>query len=95
MKADLFDIEEEWYPPSSLPDLTNCERIATIWNVLLRKKLLDKITPTEVTAMMIGLKLARLAEDMRTEMHKCKCKNCASACVFECLTLCRAKSYCL
>jgi DNA polymerase I-like protein with 3'-5' exonuclease and polymerase domains len=28
MKADLFDIEEEWYPPSSLPDLTNCERIA-------------------------------------------------------------------
>ncbi len=28
MKADLFDIEEEWYPPSSLPDLTNCERIS-------------------------------------------------------------------
>ena len=28
MKADLFDLAEEWYPPSSLPDLTNCERIA-------------------------------------------------------------------
>ena len=28
MKTDLFDVEEEWAPPSSLPDLTNCERIA-------------------------------------------------------------------
>ena len=28
MKTDLFDEEEEWAPPSSLPDLTNCERIA-------------------------------------------------------------------
>ena len=49
------------------PALLNHERIATIWNVLLRKKLLDKITPTEVTAMMIGLKLARLAEDMHKD----------------------------
>ena len=43
------------------------ERIATIWNVLLRGKLLKQITPTEVTAMMIGLKLARLAEDMHKD----------------------------
>ena len=28
MKTDLFDDEEEWAPPSSLPDLTNCERMA-------------------------------------------------------------------
>ena len=28
VKADLFDLAEEWYPPSSLPDLRNCERIA-------------------------------------------------------------------
>ena len=28
MKTDLFDDEEEWSPPSSLPDLTNCERMA-------------------------------------------------------------------
>jgi len=28
MKADLFDMDEEWSPPSSLPDLTGCERIA-------------------------------------------------------------------
>ena len=28
MKTDLFDEEEEWAPPSSLPDLTNCDRIA-------------------------------------------------------------------
>ena len=38
--------------------LINHERIATIWNVLLRRKLLDKITPTEVVAMMVGLKRA-------------------------------------
>ena len=49
------------------PALLNHERIATIWNVLLRKKLLDKITPTEVVAMMVGLKLARLAEDMHKD----------------------------
>jgi hypothetical protein len=49
------------------PALLNHERIATIWNVLLRAKLLNKITPTEVTAMMIGLKLARLAEDMHKD----------------------------
>ena len=49
------------------PALLNHERIATIWNVLLRKKLLDKITPTEVTAMRVGLKLARLAEDMHKD----------------------------
>ena len=49
------------------PALLNHERIATIWNVLLGAKLLDKITPTEVTAMMIALKLARLAEDMHKD----------------------------
>jgi hypothetical protein len=47
--------------------MINHERIATIWSVLLRKKLLHTITPTEVTAMMIGLKLARLAEDMHKD----------------------------
>jgi hypothetical protein len=49
------------------PALLNHQRIAAIWNVVLRKKLLDQITPTEVTAMMIGLKLARLAEDMHKD----------------------------
>jgi|TARA_Y100000114_G_scaffold80479_1_gene74146 hypothetical protein len=43
--------------------LINHERIATIWNVLLQRKLLSKITPEEVTMMMIGLKLARLSQD--------------------------------
>ena len=28
MKADLFDFEDTWVPPSSFPDLTNCDRIA-------------------------------------------------------------------
>jgi hypothetical protein len=49
------------------PALLNHQRIATIWNVILRKKLLDQITPTEVVAMMVGLKLARLAEDMHKD----------------------------
>tara|TARA_R100000995_G_C3474974_1_gene120394 strand:+ start:1274 stop:1570 length:297 start_codon:yes stop_codon:yes gene_type:complete len=49
------------------PALINHERIATIWSVILRRKLLHKITPAEVTAMMIGLKLARLAEDMNQD----------------------------
>ena len=44
--------------------LINHERIATIWNVLLQRKLLNKITPEEVTMMMIGLKLARLTQDV-------------------------------
>tara|TARA_Y100001972_G_scaffold4098_1_gene4694 strand:- start:229 stop:507 length:279 start_codon:yes stop_codon:yes gene_type:complete len=44
--------------------LVNHERIATIWNVLLQQKLLNKITPEEVTMMMIGLKLARLTQDV-------------------------------
>ena len=26
--ASLMPIEEEWHPPSTLPDLTNCDRIA-------------------------------------------------------------------
>ena len=43
--------------------LFNHERIATIWNVLLQRRLLSKITPEEVTMMMIGLKLARLSQD--------------------------------
>ena len=44
--------------------LINHERIATIWNVLLQRRLLSKITPEEVTMMMIGLKLARLSQDV-------------------------------
>jgi CRP-like cAMP-binding protein len=49
------------------PALINHERIATIWSVILRRKLLHTITPAEVTAMMVGLKLARLAEDMNQD----------------------------
>ena len=45
------------------PAKMNHERIAAIWNVFLEKKLVHAITPEDVVACMIGLKLARLAED--------------------------------
>ena len=45
------------------PAKMNHERIAAIWNVFLEKKLVHAITPKDVVACMIGLKLARLAED--------------------------------
>lgn len=41
------------------PAKFNHERIATIWGVILGRC----ITPEQVVACMIGLKLARLAED--------------------------------
>ena len=41
------------------PAKFNHERIATIWSVILGRC----ITPEQVVACMIGLKLARLAED--------------------------------
>tara|TARA_E500000075_G_scaffold33684_1_gene30084 strand:- start:1637 stop:1915 length:279 start_codon:yes stop_codon:yes gene_type:complete len=41
------------------PAKFNHERIATIWSVILGRC----ITPEQVAACMIGLKLARLAED--------------------------------
>jgi|TARA_B100001057_G_scaffold179995_1_gene180689 hypothetical protein len=41
------------------PAKFNHERIATIWSVVLGRC----ITPEQVVACMIGLKLARLAED--------------------------------
>ena len=28
MRTDLLDFEEEWMPPSSLPDLTSVKRMA-------------------------------------------------------------------
>ena len=42
------------------PAKFNHERIATIWSVVLGRC----VTPEQVVACMIGLKLARLAEDM-------------------------------
>lgn len=47
------------YGPAKL----NHQRIADIWSILLAKKLSAEITPEEVVACMVGLKLARLAED--------------------------------
>ena len=47
------------YGPAKL----NHQRIADIWSILLAKKLSANITPEEVVACMVGLKLARLAED--------------------------------
>ena len=44
-------------------NLLNHRRIATMWNVVLGKKLSAPIEPEEVAACMIGLKIARLAED--------------------------------
>jgi hypothetical protein len=48
------------YGPAKL----NHQRIADIWTILLRGKLSSEITPEEVVACMVGLKLARLAEDI-------------------------------
>ena len=46
------------------PAKKNHQRIADIWTILLDKKLNDRITPEEVVACMIGVKVARLAEDI-------------------------------
>jgi hypothetical protein len=48
------------YGPAKL----NHQRIADIWTILLQKKLSAEITPEEVVACMVGLKVARLAEDI-------------------------------
>ena len=42
------------------PAKMNHERIAKIWGIILERE----ITPEEVVACMVGLKLARLAEDI-------------------------------
>ena len=42
----------------------NHQRIADIWTILLDKKLKEPITPEEVVACMVGVKTARLAEDI-------------------------------
>ena len=44
-------------------NLLNHRRIATMWNVILGKKLTQPVEPQEVAACMIALKIARLAED--------------------------------
>ena len=46
-------------------NLLNHRRIATMWNVILGKKLITPIEPEEVAACMIGLKIARLSEDTK------------------------------
>ena len=46
------------------PAKKNHQRIADIWTILLDKKLNGAITPEEVVACMIGVKVARLAEDI-------------------------------
>ena len=43
-----------------VPAKMNHERIAKIWGIILERE----ITPEEVVACMVGLKLARLAEDI-------------------------------
>lgn len=48
--------------------LTNHERIAAIWNVVLGPKLSSPITPREACLCMIGVKMAR-------EVHKQKHDN--------------------
>jgi|TARA_R110000824_G_C14729849_1_gene626158 hypothetical protein len=49
------------------PARKNHKRIADIWSILLDKKLKEPITPEEVVACMIGVKVARLAEDISKE----------------------------
>jgi len=49
------------------PAKKNHQRIADIWTILLDKKLDDRITPEEVVACMIGVKVARLAEDINKD----------------------------
>lgn len=51
------------YGPAKL----NHQRIADIWSILLAKKLVADITPEDVVACMVGLKLARLAEDIHKD----------------------------
>jgi len=46
------------------PAKYNHERIASIWNVILDRKLAEDIKAEDVVACMIGVKLGRLAEDM-------------------------------
>jgi len=46
------------------PAKMNHQRIADIWTILLKNKLDADITPQEVVACMVGVKLARLAEDI-------------------------------
>ena len=43
--------------------LMNHQRIADIWGVILN----TEVTPEQVAACMIGLKLARLANDMKQD----------------------------
>ena len=49
------------------PARKNHKRIADIWSILLDKKLKEPITPEEVVACMIGVKVARLAEDINKD----------------------------
>ena len=49
------------------PAKKNHQRIADIWTILLDKKLKEPITPEEVVACMIGVKVARLAEDINKD----------------------------
>jgi len=49
------------------PARLNHQRIADIWTILLAKKLAADISPEDVVACMVGLKLARLAEDMHKD----------------------------
>ena len=49
------------------PVKKNHPRIADIWTILLDKKLKEPITPEEVVACMVGVKTARLAEDINKD----------------------------
>ena len=49
------------------PVKKNHQRIADIWTILLDKKLKEPITPEEVVACMVGVKTARLAEDINKD----------------------------
>ena len=49
------------------PVKKNHQRIADIWSILLEKKLKEPITPEEAVACMIGVKVARLAEDINKD----------------------------
>ena len=49
------------------PAKMNHQRIADIWTILLKSKLDADITPEEVVACMVGVKLARLAEDINKD----------------------------
>ena len=49
------------------PAKMNHQRIADIWTIPLKSKLDADITPEEVVACMVGVKLARLAEDINKD----------------------------